>query len=231
MKSAMLVALVLLMVLSHPSIGFGAEHPFQDSLAQATRLAEKGDPEGQYQLGKHFDYGWGVKRNPSQAAKWYEKAATQGHIEAQHALGLLNTGAGSYPLATPEESAKWFRAAAEQGHASSQHFLGQAYEKGKGVTRSYEEAAKWYERAAVQGNGMGMHGLASLYACGLGVKKNLIIAYAWNNVAATQGWGMAVSYRNELEKLMTPDQIKEAQRLSIELHKKYGQEKGKWGTV
>jgi hypothetical protein len=180
MKSAMLVVFVLLMVLSHSSIGFAAEHPFQDSLAQATCLAEKGDPEGQYQLGKHFDHGWGVRRDPSQAAIWYEKAATKGHIEAQHALGLLNTGAGSYPLATPEESAKWFRAAAEQGHASSQHFLGQAYEEGKGVTRSYEEAAKWYERAAVQGNGMGMHGLASLYARGLGVKKNLIIAYAWN---------------------------------------------------
>lgn len=211
--------------LSFCPVTFSAdENAFTESFKTNRHLAETGDAEGQYQLGKHYDYGWGVERDAVEAAKWYEKSAIQGHIEAQHALGLLNTHAGNYIFANPEESVKWFRAAAEQGHPSSQHFLGDAYSEGKGVVRNYSEAAKWYEKAALQGEGMAMHGLAVLYAKGLGVPKNLIKAYGWNNVAATQGWGMAKSYREELEKVMSEKQIDEAQKLSMELFRKYGKE-------
>ena len=123
-------------------------------------LAKNGDAEAQYNVGMIYANGKGVKADLSEAMKWYEKAALQGHIEAQHALGLLNTHAGNYIFANPEDSVKWFRAAAEQGHASSQHFLADAYVEGDGVVRNYAEAAKWYQKAAIQGEGMAMHGLA-----------------------------------------------------------------------
>lgn len=201
-----------------------AKEAFQKGLKKIIPKAENGDSEAQYQLGRHYDYGWGVERDALEAAKWYEKAAIQGHIEAQHSLGLLNTHAGNYIFANPENSVKWFRAAAEQGHPSSQHFLAKAYEEGNGVIRNYSEAAKWYQKAAFQGDGMAMHGLATLYAKGLGVPKDLVKAYAWNNVSATQGWGMAKTYREELEKMMSKDQIDKAQKMSVELFKKYGKE-------
>lgn len=195
-----------------------ADEPFAEDFAKAEVLAEHGDAEGQHQLGKIFDYGWGVPKDSAKASYWYEKAAVQGHVKAQNALGMLLT------RTDPERSVRWLRAAAEQGHPSSQHFLGAACEKGAGVPRSYEEAARWYERAARQGDGMAMHGLASLYARGLGVKRNLVTAYAWNNVSATQGWGMSMSYRDVLEKEMTKEQLREAQKLSIQLNAKYGKE-------
>lgn len=201
-----------------------AKESFQKILKKIIPKAETGDSEAQYQLGRHYDYGWGVERDALEAAKWYEKAAIQGHIEAQHSLGLLNTHAGNYVFANPENSVKWFRAAAEQGHPSSQHFLAKAYEEGNGVIRNYSEAAKWYQKAASQGDGMAMHGLAGLYAKGLGVPKDLIKAYAWNNVSATQGWGMAKTYREELETMMSKDQIDKAQTMSVELFNKYGTE-------
>jgi len=211
--------------LSFYPVAFSAdENAFTESLKTNRHLAETGNAEGQYQLGKHYDYGWGVERDAVEAAKWYEKAATQGHIEAQHSLGLLNTHAGNYVFANPENSVKWFRTAAEQGHPSSQHFLAKAYEEGNGVIRNYSEAAKWYQKSALQGDGMAMHGFAGLYAKGLGVPKDLVKAYAWNNVSATQGWGMAKTYREELEKMMSKDQIDEAQTMSVELFKKYGTE-------
>jgi len=216
---------LLIVVLAFTSAPiFGADKPFGESFARAEMLAQQGDAEGQYQLGKHFDYGWGIQRDGIKAAVWYEKAANQGHVEAQHALGLLNTPAGNYAFANLEVSVRWFRAAAEQGHPSSQHFLGKAYEEGKGVPRNYEEAALWYQRAAAQGDGMAMHGLATLYARGLGVEKDLVKAYAWNNVSATQGWGMSVSYRTVLEQQMTWEQLKEGQRLSLKLNEKHGKE-------
>ncbi len=202
---------------------FGDDNPFTKDLIIYRRLAEAGDPEGQYQLGKHFDYGRGVKQDGIKAAYWYEKAALQGHIEAQHSLGMLNNSPNLYIFANGKESVKWLRAAAEQGHAPSQHFLGRAYEAGNAVPRNYEEAAEWYKLAAFQGNGMAMYHLAVFYAEGQGVQKDLIKAYAWNNVSAAQGWGMAKSYREELEKLMSPEQLKKSQKLSLELMKDYGQ--------
>ena len=38
----------------------GDENPFTESLRTNKHLAEAGGSEGQYQLGKHFDYGWGT---------------------------------------------------------------------------------------------------------------------------------------------------------------------------
>lgn len=224
MKRIILLFLFWHTLWSLPIAIAGDENPFTESLRTNKHLAEAGDSEGQYQLGKHFDYGWAVDRDSVEAAKWYKKAALQGHIEAQHALGLLNTHAGNYIFANPEDSVKWFRAAAEQGHASSQHFLADAYVEGNGVVRNYAEAAKWYRKAAIQGEGMAMHGLAVLYAKGLGVPKDLVKAYAWNNVSATQGWGLAKTYREELEKMMNRAQLDQAQKLSVELFKKYGTE-------
>jgi uncharacterized protein len=201
-----------------------AKEAFQKILEKLIPKAETGDSEAQYQLGRHFDYGWGVERDALKAAKWYEKAAIQSHIEAQHSLGLLHTHAGNYVFSDPGMSVKWFRAAAEQGHPSSQHCLAIAYEEGNGVIRNYSEAAKWYQKAAFQGDMIAMHGLAGLYARGLGVPKDLVNAYAWNNVSATQGWGPAKTYREKLETMMSKDQIDKAQTMSVELFQKYGTE-------
>jgi len=212
-------------VFSFCTVVYSADNnTFTKSLKTNRHLAEIGDAEGQYQLGKLYDYGKGVNRDAVEAAKWYEKAATQGHVEAQRALGLLNTPAGNYVFSTPENSVKWFQAAAEQGDPSSQYFLAKAYEKGNGVIRNYSEAANWYQKAALQGDGMAMHRLAGLYAKGLGVPKDLLKAYAWNNVSATQGWGIAKTYREELEKMMSSEQINEAQTISVKLFKKHGTE-------
>ena len=72
--------------------------------------------------------------NYKQAAKWYLKAAEQGHLSAQHNLGYLyDNGVGvtqNYELAL-----KWYKKAAEQGHASSQANLGLMYDNGSGTPR------------------------------------------------------------------------------------------------
>ena len=200
------------------------EAPFVLGIHKACRQLAEDDVEGEYEIGRHFDYGWGLGSDPVKAAHWYEKAAKRGHAEAQHSLGLLHTGTGGYVFANSADSVKWFCAAAEQGHASSQCFLGSAYARGEGVPKNFAEAARWYRKAAIQGDGMAMTGLAGLHARGLGVEKSVIQAYAWCNVAATQGWGMAKTYRDELEEGMTPAQLSEGQALSMRLFELYGDE-------
>ena len=50
-------------------------------------LAEQGDLEVQLKLGRIYDEGEGVPINYKEAAKWYRRAANQGHARAQFFLG------------------------------------------------------------------------------------------------------------------------------------------------
>ena len=52
--------------------------------------------------------------DPSQAAEWLLKAANQGHVRAQHDLGMLYSGGGVIKKDIPR-AIEWLRRAAEQG--------------------------------------------------------------------------------------------------------------------
>jgi TPR repeat protein len=45
-------------------------------------LAESGNKDAQYHLGYMYQTGTGVTKNESEALRWYEKAAKQGHNSA-----------------------------------------------------------------------------------------------------------------------------------------------------
>ena len=45
-------------------------------------LAQKGDKRAQYLLGRQYQLGQGVRKDPVQAYVWYSRAAKQGHAEA-----------------------------------------------------------------------------------------------------------------------------------------------------
>jgi len=58
--------------------------------------------------------------------------------------------------------------------------------------------------------------LGLLYAEGQGVPQDDVLAHMWMNLAAAKGVQEAVKGRDLLEKLMTPAQLAEAQRLARE---------------
>jgi hypothetical protein len=91
-----------------------------------------------YQYGRVF----AAAKNYAEAARWYRKAAEQGHASAQNGLAwMYNNGKGV--AKNYAEAVRWYRKAAEQGHASAQYSLGLRYAKGKGVAKDYAEAARW----------------------------------------------------------------------------------------
>jgi len=51
--------------------------------------AEQGKPEAQFNYGRMCEQGNGAPQSFQEAAQWYRKAAEQGHINAQLALGYL----------------------------------------------------------------------------------------------------------------------------------------------
>lgn len=64
-------------------------------LSQLVEQATQGDASAQYALGRRYNLGDGVKRDYTEAAKWFSKAADQGQVLAQGALGdYYNYGRG-----------------------------------------------------------------------------------------------------------------------------------------
>lgn len=86
----------------------------------------------------------------AEAARWYRKAAEQGHATAQCNLGYMyDDGLGV--AKDYSEAARWYRKAAEQGDMYAQFNLGEKYYYGQGVSKDYSEALKWYRKAAHHG--------------------------------------------------------------------------------
>jgi TPR repeat protein len=110
------------------------------------------------------------------------------------------------------------RPRAEQGDAEAQFNLGSLYYQGLGVSQDYKEAVKWLLKAAEQGHIFSQATLGTVYAEGVQgvVPKEPPRALMWYIKAAAQGDMEALEFRDNLANRMTPDQIKEAQKLAKE---------------
>ena len=146
----------------------------------------RGDPGAQLILGIMYYDGEGVPQNHVEAARWYRRAAEQGHADAQFFLGLMYAE-GEDILQDHAEAVRWYRRAAEQGYADAQFNLGFMYREGYGVPKNYAEAAQWYRRAAEQGHTDAQFNLGVMYAIGTGVHQDHVEAVRWYRRAAEQG--------------------------------------------
>ena len=67
---------------------------------------------------------------------------------------------------------------------------------------------------------MAQFNLGIMYAKGQGVPEDPVRAYRWLNLAAAGGFEPARKIRDLVKKLMTPQQIAEAQRMAREWYQK-----------
>jgi uncharacterized protein len=148
--------------------------------------------------------------------------AEQGNALAQLGLGLMYAmGQG-----VPQDYAQafvWYRKAAEQGDADSQTIVGLMYRQGQGVSQDYAQALIWYRKAADQGDGRAQLGLGVMYANGKGAPQDYVRAHMWFNIAAgatgaSDAWvrDLSVNWRDLVATRMTPAQIAEARRMTME---------------
>ena len=130
------------------------------------------------------------KENYVEAAKWFLKAAEQGQVEGQYAMGeCYSKGLGV--IQSDVEAAKWFLKAAEQGQVEGQFAMGYCYYEGLGVTKDDAEAVKWYRKAAEQGYAEAQYNLGLNYYDGTGVTQSYTEAVKWFRKAAEQGYAAA----------------------------------------
>ena len=109
-------------------------------------LAEKGDPDAEFNLAQAYRLGRGVPTNLAAAKTWFERAAAQGHVDAQTTLGLLLFQNGNQG-----EGLKWLKQAADQGEPRALLVYGTALVNGDGVTQDPILGYAYVSRAAAQG--------------------------------------------------------------------------------
>ena len=119
---------------------------FEGALKEWRPLADKGDPDAQFNLGQAYKLGRGVRADLKIAQSWYEKAAQQGHGQAQANLGLILFQNGERERAMP-----WIRRAADAGDPRAQYVLGTAMFNGDIVAKDWPRAYALMQRAAAQG--------------------------------------------------------------------------------
>jgi TPR repeat protein len=111
------------------------------------------------------------------------------------------------------------RPLADDGDAQAEFLLGMIYSAGEGVPQSYTAALEFYRLAAKQGHPAAQHDLGTMYQNGQGVPQNFVRAHMWYNIAAstdasTDGRKIVVKHRDAISRLMTSQQIAEAQQMA-----------------
>ncbi|HEY4070649.1 MAG TPA: SPOR domain-containing protein [Sphingomicrobium sp.] len=156
MNRKYLVAAALLIVAAAPvsaqSVTAGIEAWQRADYAGAVTiwrpLAEKGDADAQFNLGQAYRLGRGVQTNVAVAKMWFERAASQDHLDAETTLGLLLFEAGDQ-----SGGLKWLKKAADRGEPRAQLVYGTALVNGDGVTQDPVLGYAMVSRSAAQGLG------------------------------------------------------------------------------
>ncbi len=127
-----------------------AKRAYQDkdyakAFKEVMPLADQGNADAQFILGKMYWEGQGVLKDSDQAIKWFKLSAAQGNADAQFYLGSFYL----LPHRDIAEGAKWLRISAEQGNQDAQWLLGKAYLQGdKELPRDPVLAEMWLRLAA-----------------------------------------------------------------------------------
>jgi TPR repeat protein len=191
---------------ARPSPVINGTRAYQPGVSQLTAAATKGDATAEYNLGRAYQVGFGVTQDFAQAALWYQRAAEQGNLEGQNALGMLLALQKEYANA-----AQWFGQAATNGNSDAQYNLGVLYHKALGVGQSDEIAAQWFQKAAAQNQRDAQKEMGRLYHSGRGVKKDYVAAYQWLKLAQLQGDLEAEDELTNCAAAMTAEQINAAE--------------------
>lgn len=135
-------ALALMITFSTPVWG-----AMPDCLSQKPETTE---PAQQLAFARMLDAGLCGGPHKKEAEAWYRKAAEQGEMMAEYALGDTYFSGDGVPV-DYREAKKWYLRAARQGHGPSQLRLGFLYaEKHFTGEVNYAEAEKWFYLAAKQ---------------------------------------------------------------------------------
>jgi TPR repeat protein len=110
---------------------------------QLLKLAQSGDKDAKYQLGRLAEDAGQV----DEAKKWFHEAAAAGSPAAMNAIGLLAHTAGDL-----QRARNWYEKAANNGYSMALNNLGT-------ISEDPVEARKWFDAGVKAGNSLAMFNL------------------------------------------------------------------------
>lgn len=121
---------------------------YKEAMRLYKPLAEQGDPEAQYYVGRMYEKGQGVKKDYDEMVKWYRKSADAGYAPSQYRVAVgYAYGIAGLPK-DESEALKWLRRSAEGGHKKAQKILGRAYAEGRlGLPVDQKQADYWTQKS------------------------------------------------------------------------------------
>ena len=126
------------------------------TLAMFQESAEAGHPFSCFNLGRCYELGNGVEKDPEKAYEWYRKAAVGGDVNAWLALAKM-FDKGDYVDKDPKEAAMWLSRAADKGHPIAKIGMGQKYSRGDGVEKDPQKALEYFKEAKELEPGIGSY--------------------------------------------------------------------------
>jgi TPR repeat protein len=122
-----------------------------------------------------------------------------------------------------EEARVLLERAAEHGNVEAQFAFSIILREGRGVIQDFARAAKLTQMAAESGHSDAQYELGLLYRAGKGVPTDTVKAYTWFNLAAARGVKGAAQARDQVLRILTPQEVlagqAEARRLSASVPK------------
>jgi len=165
MRYKHLLASILIATLAAPgsaqSVKAGIEawqkSDYSTAVAIWRPLAEKGDADAAFNLAQAYRLGRGVPLDLAAAQNWFQRAAVQGHIDAQTTLGLLLFQNGNRI-----GGLRWLKTASEKGEPRAMLVYGTALYNGDGIPQDPVLGYAYVSRAAAQGLSAAKDTLAQL---------------------------------------------------------------------
>ncbi len=178
---------------------------------QLRSAAAAGDIGAAYEVALRFAEGRGVPVNLTEAAYWFERAASKGLAPAQFRYAsMLEKGQGVKK--DLNQARQLYLAAAAKGHAKAMHNLAVLYAEGIDGKPDYGTAVKWFREAAQQGIADSQYNLGVLCARGLGTEVNFAESYKWFALAAARGDAESAKKRDEIASHLDPNTLAAAQQ-------------------
>jgi len=187
------------------------------------RAAERGIGGAMLALARFHETGHGVDQDIAKALALYQQAAAQNTPGATAQLAALSLSGTLEGLIAPQQMIPWMVAEAQDSNAQAEAWLVAAAKDNMRAAqtalallqleRGDEPAAPvaLLEQAATAGDPQAQAQLGTLYTTGTGVALDYVVAHKWLNVAAASGVSAAAKQRDLIAKLMTPEQVAEAQ--------------------
>ena len=158
---------------------------------QAVEPASKPDGRMLFYMAQAYWFGGGMAADKPTAARWFERAASQGYLAAHGNLGSF----ASENKRWSEAIDHWRRAATAAGIAEAQHNLYSVYyDGGSGVPQDYDLARLWLVRAARQGNAHSQALLGYHHYSGKLMNQDDVESLRWSMRAAFRGSAVGMHY-------------------------------------